>query len=433
MGHRMTGTDDITNYLDRLLDAKGPEALAISDDPDDQLKAMLIDWPLFWEQGHGEAEWIAEPIIPKGRSVALFAPGGTGKSLLALWLSAHIATGTDPFTGTKQPPVSVLYLDYEMTADDLAERLEQMGFDETTNLNNLHYALLPSLPGLDQPEGGKAVIRLAALCDAQLVVIDTFGRAVHGDENEADTVRGWYRWTGLHLKHDQRAFMRVDHAGKDVSKGQRGTSAKNDDVDVVWQMTAKEAGAFTLTAKKRRMGWIPETVDIVMTEEQTMTFGLVNGDVYPPGTAEVARQLDDLGVDIDASGRTGRDALKAHTGKGVRVSAVLAAQKYRIVRSSTFHFNGDDPTTQSAQSVSRGSGHTHPKTGPDTPRDTHTQKNDKTLVDDPGYTSGYTGTHPSDGTGTQCVPSIGTHAVSVHPETPYSDQNLFADPPESTP
>lgn len=318
-------------------------------DPDGELRRMLVDWPAFWAHDHGDAEWIAEPLLPAKRSVALFAPGGTGKSLLALWLAAKLASGVDPFTGRPQPPINVLYLDYEMTEADLSERLEQMGFGVSSDLGHLHYALLPSLPGLDQPDGGRAVVRLAQLCDASLVVVDTFGRAVHGDENDADTVRAWYRWTGLHLKAEGRGFVRVDHAGKDLAKGQRGTSAKNDDVDVVWQMTARDGGVFVLDAKKRRMGWVPLRVEISMSEEP-LTFTLVDDDTWPIGTKEVAQALDELDVELGAGYRTAGRMLR-EAGRGARNELIRAALKYRRRRSDSFHFIGDNPVDKRAPIV----------------------------------------------------------------------------------
>jgi hypothetical protein len=308
---------------------------------DETLADMLIDWGEFWAQDHKAAEWLAEPVLAQGRSTALFAPGGTGKSLLALYMAACIATGRKLF-GRPVEARNVLYLDYEMTADDLAERLEQMGFGDDCDLSRLHYALLPSLPGLDEPEGGRAVVRMAEMVEAELVVIDTFGRAVHGDENDADTVRSWYRWTGLHLKHDGRAFLRVDHAGKDTTKGQRGTSAKNDDVDVVWEMKVKEAGAFTLVAKKRRMGWVPLSVDLVMTETAELRFDLANGHVWPKGTAETAKTLDALGVPVECTVKAARESLK-EAGHKVRHETLASAVKYRKEATSTYHFAGADP------------------------------------------------------------------------------------------
>ena len=267
---------------------------------DADLMAQLVDWATFWETDHSAEEWMVQPILAVGRSHAMFAPGGTGKSLLSLWLAAKIATGGVVF-GQQLTARSVLYLDYEMTADDLADRLEAIGCDTAEVLENLHYALLPSLPSADKPEGGKAILRLAELVGAEIVVIDTFGRAIEGDENDADTVRSFYRWTGIHLKGAGIAYLRVDHAGKDVAKGQRGTSAKNDDVDVVWQMTKTDDGV-RLNAKKRRMGWVPEKVDLTITDDP-LHYDTLDRPGYPAGTKDAMNILDGLSIDHTLSYR----------------------------------------------------------------------------------------------------------------------------------
>jgi len=287
---------------------------------------MLINWPEFWGIDHNLADWLIEPVIPSGRSVAIYAPGGTGKSLFALWLAVQAAIGTPALTGP-QAAIDVLYLDFEMTNADLAERLEDMGYGPATDLTHLHYALLPSIDPLDSPEGGKAVVELARSVNAALVIIDTFSRAVKGKENDADTIRDWYRWTGLHLKTEGRAFVRIDHAGKDLDKGQRGSSAKNDDVDVVWQMTKADNSILTLKAKKRRMGWVPDETKIVL-EHDPIRYSLADGPVWPAGTADTARALDELNVPVDASTRVAGTALKA-AGNGTRRAVVVAAVKYR--------------------------------------------------------------------------------------------------------
>jgi hypothetical protein len=370
---------------------------------DDALTDMLLDWADFWANDHGDAEWIAEPVIPRGRSTAMFAPGGTGKSLLSLYIATSVAVGR-PIFGRKIDPCNVLYLDYEMTADDLAERLGNMGYGPDSDLSGLHYALLPGLPGLDQPEGGKAVLRMAEIVDAQLVVIDTFGRAVHGDENEADTVRSWYRNTGLHLKHAGRAFLRVDHAGKDVEKGQRGTSAKNDDVDVVWQMVAGDGGTFTLKAKKRRMSWVPEKVELVMREDDVLEFNLLHGDAWPAGTADCAKALDALGVPLDATVRTSMQLLK-DAGKGRRQDVVRAAVRYRREQLMDLA----QPVDNHPDRVSRQAGHNDPDATPDTRRDTRSEETVKPLLD---RVSRHCRTHadtPLSAACPDCVSLKGTH------------------------
>jgi hypothetical protein len=297
-----------------------------SDDRDQRLLGMLIDWPTFWEQDHTVAEWLAEPLIAEARAHAIFAPGGTGKSLLALWLCAAIATGT-PIFGHPQKPRRVLYLDYEMTPDDLAERLESMGYTPEHNLSNLRYALLPDIDSLDSETGGAQVARLAELCDAELVVFDTFGRAVQGEENEADTVRAFYRNTGIYLKRAGRAFLRIDHAGKDLERGQRGSSAKNDDVDVVWQMTRSGSDLYSLKTRKARMGWVPEKVELRMSEDP-LRFEIAHAAPLPDGALALVAQLDELQVDPLLSSRKVRAIL---TEMGVQASnaALRAAVKIR--------------------------------------------------------------------------------------------------------
>lgn len=293
---------------------------------DEHLLSLLIDWPVFWEQDHTVAEWLAEPIIAEARAHAIFAPGGTGKSLLALWLCAAVATGT-PILGHPQRARRVLYLDYEMTADDLAERLEAMGYTPEHNLSNLRYALLPDLESLDSEQGGRQVARLAELCDADLVVIDTFGRAVSGEENEADTVRAFYRNTGILLKRAGRAFVRIDHAGKDLERGQRGSSAKNDDVDIVWQMTRSGSDVYTMKTRKARMGWVPEKLELRMSDDP-LRFEIAHAAPLPDGTAQLVAELDRLGVDSSLSSRKVRALLTEH---GVQASnaALRAAVKMR--------------------------------------------------------------------------------------------------------
>ena len=220
----------------------------------DDLLASLINWQKFWTQDFPAEDWLIKPIIPRNQLVTIFAPGGTGKSLLALYIAAGIATGRNMF-GEDNQPISVLYMDYEMQQAQLFERLTAMGYNKDINLTNLHYASLPPIGSLDTSEGAKQICDLARAVQAQLVIIDTFSRAVEGAENDADTVRNFYRWTAINLKAEFRSLLRIDHSGKDLKKGARGTSAKNDDVDLVWQMT-RTGDNIKLNPTKKRHTWI---------------------------------------------------------------------------------------------------------------------------------------------------------------------------------
>jgi hypothetical protein len=298
-------------------------------DRDGELLGMLVDWPTFWQRDPEEVQWLCEPLIATGRSHVIYAPGGTGKSLLSLWMSAQLATGGIGLEGQRLTPARVLYIDYEMTEADLAERLDAMGHGPESDLSNLKYALLPSLLPADTAAGGEQIATLARLCDAQLVVLDTYSRAVSGVENDADTTRAFYRHTGMLLKAAGRAFIRIDHSGKDTTRGARGSSAKNDDVDVVWQMVKADEG-FTITATKKRMSWVPEDVKVIQSDDPVLKYTKTM-EMVPAGTAAVIKTLDDLKISPLMSARSALKLLR-EAGKGARENVVGAAQKTRLHR-----------------------------------------------------------------------------------------------------
>ena len=88
-----------------------------------------------------------------------------------------------------------------------------------------------------------------------VVIIDTIGRAVHGKENDNDTIMDFYRHAGAVLKAHGVTWVRLDHTGHEGEHA-RGGSAKADDVDVVWQHERTDAGC-KLIAHKRRASMDP--------------------------------------------------------------------------------------------------------------------------------------------------------------------------------
>jgi hypothetical protein len=286
---------------------------------------VFLDWPEFWARDRRDAEWLVEPILARGRGHSIYAQHKVGKSLLMQHLAAGLAQRAD---------VLAMYFDYEMSEDDLYERLEDMGYGPESDLDRLRYALLPSLPPLDSQEGGRAIAEildyeLAVAPDLHpVVVIDTIGRALQGEENPADTIRDFYRYTGVELKRRRVTWARLDHAGWDATKGARGSSAKGDDVDVIWRLLATEGG-LELVKVAARMGWIPEKVPLRKETDPVLRFAACETS-WPAGTVETAGLLDDLGVSLDASRRQAQSALKA-AGQGRRAEVIAAAQRHRRI------------------------------------------------------------------------------------------------------
>jgi hypothetical protein len=289
---------------------------------------LPIDWAVFWKEENDEkTDWAVEPLVPTGRSVALYSVAKAGKSLVAADVCASTATGRSVLGQTPKPPERVLYLDLEMTQADLRERLTDMGYGPESDLSRLDYYQLPLLPALDTQRGGEVLLDLATKQGATLVVIDTMARAVGGDENSADTYRNFYRWTGTRLKAAGIAVLRLDHQGKDSNLGQRGSSAKDDDLDVVFKLTELDGGHLRLTRTRSRIPWVPVEIAIQRLVEPHLHH-VLRADPWPAGTADVATVLDNLKVPTDATAEASMRALKS-AGHGRRKAIVLAAVKYR--------------------------------------------------------------------------------------------------------
>jgi 5S rRNA maturation endonuclease (ribonuclease M5) len=295
---------------------------------DESLAGLLapIDWQTFWAQDATPATWLVEPLIPAGRQVAIFSAAKAGKSLLTLEMAAAKATGKAVLDQEAGEAVHVVYVDMEMTEDDLRERLEDLGYGPDNDLSRLHYYQLQNLPPLDTPQGGKVLYDIVKHHQAQLVVLDTMARVVEGDENDADTYRDFYRHTGRAIKQTGASLVRLDHSGKDQTKGQRGSSGKADDVDVVFRMTVEQTSVI-LTCTHSRVPWVAQTVRLTRHEQPNLHHQAIN-DGWLAGTSDTAHTLDQLQVPLDATVRTAQTALKTAS-QGRRQAIIRDALRYR--------------------------------------------------------------------------------------------------------
>jgi RecA-family ATPase len=213
----------------------------------------LINWGELWADTSIE-RWFVPNFICEGRAHSFYAMSGLGKSLLMLEVSAYLAKGWGVFGHDAQEPIKVLYIDNENTPKgDIKPRLKSMGFD-VDDLENLHYLSFPDLAPLNTKAGGETFKKIVEEFQPKLVVLDTFSRFVEGDENLAQTAQTFYNWTGKFLKKNEIAYVRIDHMGKNAASKQRGTSAKRDDVDLIWLLEEVESGKkFEMINEKARV------------------------------------------------------------------------------------------------------------------------------------------------------------------------------------
>lgn len=303
-----------------------------------------IDWASFWSDDPTGHNWLYEPILAFGRGHAVYAKKKQGKSLFMLSLSAYLATASTDNV--------VIYLDYEMTKEDVYERLEDMGYGPESDLSRLKYVLLPSIPPLDSYEGGKALMflvdtEMATHPDKHIVVIvDTFGRAVVDPENSADTTRKFYRYTGSELKRRRVTYARLDHAGKDEHKEQRGSSAKADDVDIVWKVAQQQNGDLMLYLDVARMSWVPDHVHLIRHNEP-LSFN-VKKETISGAVEALIMELDLLDVSSHATVREARDAVNKSNIKAtaLNLQAAVRIRKQRRYTLDTWVSDDDLDTPE---------------------------------------------------------------------------------------
>ena len=278
----------------------------------------VVDWADRWDRPIIQ-EWIVEPILPARRLVALYSPPKMGKSLLMLEIAAAVASGREVL-GSVPAPRRVLYVDFENDIDaDVIPRLKGMGY-QAADLGRLDYLSFPSMGALDTERGSLELMAALDTYRSEVVVVDTVSRAVEGLENENDTWLNFYRHTGLKLKQRGVSLVRLDHSGKDETKGQRGGSAKSGDVDAVWRLsTVVQDKTFRLDCEAARMPITEKTLIFERLQDPLRHKVAGAGPVaaFRHKEAAVVAFMDQEDLPLDTGRKTLRAAL---SGSGITAS-----------------------------------------------------------------------------------------------------------------
>ncbi|MDV5145891.1 AAA family ATPase [Streptomyces sp. SBC-4] len=284
------------------------------------LVSTLLDWGTFFATDFGSIQLLPGKLMGPGQQITLVGDGKAGKSLFAQEWMWRMATGQS-FLGDKpQDAVRILYLDAENGQEQVQERLLSFGAGPR-NMGELRYASFPPVRPLDTAGGGADLMSMVKATGAELVVIDTVSRFISGPENDADTWLNLYRHTLLPLKRDRVSSVRLDHRGKDSERGARGSSAKTQDVDHVWELSALGGGALSLKRTHTRTGIGPDVFNLVRQARRDGDNWAHGGtrhvvmewepeQVYTEGTVEwLINQIDALGLPDDAGNPRTKAAL----------------------------------------------------------------------------------------------------------------------------
>ncbi|MEV3857771.1 AAA family ATPase [Streptomyces sp. NPDC050095] len=308
--------------MDELLDATRKEfdtATAVRGTAQaGHLTHALLDWDPFFATDFGRVELLLGGLMAPGQQITVVGDGKAGKSLFVQEWLWRMATGQPFLDDRARPPVPLLYVDAENGHQDIQERFLSYG-GGPGRMGLMSYASFPPIRPLDTAGGGADLLTMVRECEAQLVCLDTVSRFISGPENDADTWLSLYRHTLLPLKRAGIASVRLDHMGKDGERGARGSSAKTQDVDHVWELRNQGGGTVVLKRTHTRTGIGPDSFVMLRqyrkdgdtyvpggTRHVLMTYDAPTPDLASaPGTVEhIVAALDRAGVPDDAGNRT---------------------------------------------------------------------------------------------------------------------------------
>lgn len=140
----------------------------------------------------GPVSWVARPLVLDGTVTLWYAPGGAGKTYLALWLALLVEGGVG-LGEHEVAPRRVVYLDWEADERETARRVRllraALARKGVCGLRSPAYVRCVQ-PLADEVAG---ISRIVAGQRAGLVVVDSAGVACGGDIQSAESALDFFR------------------------------------------------------------------------------------------------------------------------------------------------------------------------------------------------------------------------------------------------
>lgn len=196
-------------------------------------------------------DWIIRGLVPRAGLAIIFGASGSGKTFLALDLSASIARGAD-WRGLRAAKGRVVYVVAE-GAGGFRNRVEAYCEAHDVALADLDILVIPDAPNiLDKAHIKELVEAIKKVAPVAVIVIDTYARVMAGgNENDAkDTGQAVAHCDLLHRVFKALVVL-VHHSGKDAAKGARGSGALRAAADLeIEVIQTREYRAATVTKLK---------------------------------------------------------------------------------------------------------------------------------------------------------------------------------------
>lgn len=239
-------------------DITSPHEMFFSTSPLPEKPKRKLELIPSWELKDVAVRWLIKDIVPAESFMALYGRPGSYKSFVALYLSYCVATGAEAF-GKPSVQGVVVYIAGEGQAG-LKRRWDALRLHHEIEGETPVYFIKAQLnlrSTLEDAEAVIAAIRELAVAPS-LIVVDTFARMfAGGEENSAKDVGEAVSVLGYLQEQMGCGVMIVHHAGKDESRGMRGSSALLGAVDleleckkISSETSSERVGQLTITKQK---------------------------------------------------------------------------------------------------------------------------------------------------------------------------------------
>lgn len=268
-------------------------------------------------------QWLIKGVIAKAESSSWYGAPGSMKSALLTDLAVHVAAGQDWRGFKHKERCGVVYFAFER-ADLVRRRLSAYALRD--GHIGLPIAVADSIVDMVSPACVDVIVATIHAAEARfgcsvgMIVIDTWSKGIAaggGDEDKAReqnivaaNLKRIHELTTVHIAG-------IGHSGKDESRGERGSNARQGDVDLQVQITGDSVKTATVVkandqADGTLTSFAMETIALgADADGDPITTGILSRAAVP-AAPKTSRLSDRQVLALDAL----RKAIQEHGDKG---------------------------------------------------------------------------------------------------------------------